>query len=73
MLKVVENWDKKNLRCYFCGETKSVKYSIEIFDPVLAENPTRVCVCNRCAMRQKAKEMDFKTKGRDVESDNCNH
>lgn len=50
-MKIISNWEKKNLRCYFCGETRSVKYKKEIFDPVVNSKPTEVCICNKCALR----------------------
>lgn len=49
-MKYIENWQDKNLRCHICGETRSVKYTIEIFDPVVDNKPTEVCVCNKCAL-----------------------
>lgn len=40
---------RNNYRCFFCGETRSVKYVTEIFDPVIDDKkPTRVCACNKC-------------------------
>ena len=50
-MKYIENWQDKNLECYFCGETRSVKYETEIVNPVIDDKPTRVCMCNRCALR----------------------
>lgn len=50
-IKLIENWRDKNLRCHFCGETRSVKYEKEIFDPVVDSKPTKVCMCNKCALR----------------------
>lgn len=41
---------RKNYRCYFCGETRSVKYITEIMDPVIDSKPTKVCCCNRCIL-----------------------
>lgn len=49
-MKLIPNWQDKNLRCHICGETRSVKYTIEIFDPVVDNKPTNVCVCNKCAL-----------------------
>ena len=34
MLKIIPDWSKKNLKCYFCEETRSVKYEVEIINPV---------------------------------------
>ena len=33
------------------GETKSVKYETEVFDPVISDKTTMVCICNKCALR----------------------
>ena len=27
-MKIIENWQDKNLKCYFCGEIRSVKYEV---------------------------------------------
>lgn len=40
---LIPDWTKKNLQCYFCGTTKSVKYEMEMDD-----KPTKVYVCNKC-------------------------
>ena len=29
-MKVIPDWQEKQLRCYFCGETRSVKYIVEV-------------------------------------------
>lgn len=50
MFNIIPDWNKKNLKCYFCGETRSVKYEMEIFDPVQDNKPSKVCVCNRCVL-----------------------
>lgn len=55
-MEYIANWQEKNLRCYYCGETRSVKYKEEIIDPVISSEPTTVCVCNKCALlRPQAK------------------
>lgn len=41
---------RKYCRCYFCGTTKSVKYTVTINDPILANEPSNVCCCNKCAL-----------------------
>lgn len=48
-MQLIANWRNKNLKCYFCGETRSVKYTVEIFNPVISDNSTKVCCCNKCA------------------------
>ena len=46
MLSPVE---RENKRCHFCNETRSVKYIVEVFDPVIdANNPSQVYACNKC-------------------------
>ena len=47
---IIPDWPKRNLRCYFCGETRSVKYAMKIHDPVISEEDPTVCVCNKCAL-----------------------
>lgn len=56
-MKLIPDWSNKNLQCHFCGETKSVKYAMKILDPVVDNNPTEVCVCNKCALRYNSKEL----------------
>lgn len=46
--KLIPDWRQKNLKCYFCGETRSVKYSMTIFDPA-SNKEIKICVCNKCA------------------------
>lgn len=48
-MKIIPVEDRKNYRCYFCEETRSVKYTLRIFDPVLDNKPCEVPCCNRCA------------------------
>jgi hypothetical protein len=57
MNKLISNWRNKNLRCHFCGETRSVKYTMKIFDPIVDSKSTEVCVCNKCALRYIDKEI----------------
>lgn len=54
-MKLIPDWQSKNLRCYFCSETRSVKYSKTIFDPALDGKPTEVCVCDKCALMKEVK------------------
>ena len=51
-MELIPNWRNKNLRCYFCGETRSVKYLIKVFDPVIDSKPIKVCACNKCALKK---------------------
>lgn len=56
ILKLIDGWQRKNLRCYFCNSTQSVKYQTEVYDPVLASGPSTVCICNKCALRHISHE-----------------
>ena len=37
-MKIIENWETKNLKCMVCGSTKSVKY----------ESINKYPMCNKC-------------------------
>lgn len=63
-IKFIKDWDKRQLRCHFCGETRSVKYETEVFDPVLDTKPTMVCMCNKCALLYKESDI---AKGIDID------
>ena len=47
-MKIIPIEDRKNCRCYFCGETRSVKYLVKIFDPIADSKPCEVTYCNKC-------------------------
>lgn len=49
-MKYITDWQHKDLKCYFCGETKSVKYTVIINDPVINNKYTEVFCCNKCAL-----------------------
>lgn len=49
-MKMIANWQDKKLTCYFCGETRSVKYMVEEFDRFKSDEPFEVCSCNKCAL-----------------------
>lgn len=51
MIKMVENWNKKDLRCYFCGEGRSVKYLVPVLDPTIKTHPREVYCCNKCVLK----------------------
>jgi len=55
---MIPDWRNKNLRCHFCDETRSVKYTMKIFDPVIDNKPTEVYVCNKCALRYMVSKSD---------------
>lgn len=48
-MQIIPADQRENLRCYFCGDTRSVKYTIRVFDPVLGTYQEDVCCCNKCA------------------------
>lgn len=48
ILSIIPREKRKNKCCYFCGTNLSVKYITEVFDPVLTNEPSQVCVCNKC-------------------------
>lgn len=55
--KLVEGWSRKDLRCHFCHSTKSVKYEMNLFDPVIDDSePSVVYVCNLCALKYSRKK-----------------
>ena len=53
-LTIIPNWNKENLKCHFCGETRSVKYKTKILIidtiPNNEETEKEVCICNKCAL-----------------------
>ena len=53
-MKLIPNWQEKDLTCHFCGTKKSVKYKTKliIIDtlPLADETEREVCVCNKCAL-----------------------
>ena len=48
-MKIIPIEERKKCRCYFCGETRSVKYLVKIFDPVVDSKSCEVSCCNKCA------------------------
>ena len=54
-MKLIPDWQNKNLTCHFCGETRSVKYELEIHD-FESDTPKVVCVCNKCALARNKLE-----------------
>lgn len=50
-MKLIPIEDRGKYRCHFCGETRSVKYLVNYFDPVETSEPIEVACCNRCALR----------------------
>lgn len=53
--RIIENYEDQNLKCHFCGTTQSIKYEIDVFDPMQpAEKFVKVSACNSCALRHGA-------------------
>lgn len=42
--RLTPDWHKKNLRCFFCDEDRSVKYEMDFHDKT-------VHVCNKCVLK----------------------
>ena len=51
-IKLIPDWRDKNLKCHFCGETRSVKYAMKVLviDPLLGTDSIEVSCCNKCAL-----------------------
>ena len=54
-MKLIPNWQEKELTCFVCGTKKSVKYSMPVMVidslPILNEQvETEVCVCSKCSL-----------------------
>ena len=53
-IRLISNEERKNARCYFCGEDKSVKYVATIYDQRLSADNyklSEVYCCNKCAAK----------------------
>ena len=66
------NWrENKNRCCCFCGETRSVKYLVDLPN-IYGERALTVDACNRCALllinENKSNNSDFKSNNFDVKS-----
>jgi hypothetical protein len=48
-MRLIPSWNTKQLTCYFCGETRSVKYEFELHD-FESDSLKTVCACNKCAL-----------------------
>lgn len=47
----ISNWQsKKNVCCYFCGETRSVKYTVDLLN-IYGDRVLTVDACNGCVRR----------------------
>lgn len=48
-IKLIDVDERKDLRCYFCGTSKSVKYKIALFNNNSIQDINERCCCNKCA------------------------
>ena len=51
-MKYIADWQKKSLKCYFCGNDQSVKYQVVIMENDKAKE---VCSCNKCIFLHEIK------------------
>lgn len=49
-MKTINIEQRNKYRCHFCGTTKSVKYIVKIYDPIVDDKPVNVTCCNKCAL-----------------------
>lgn len=49
VMKVIPVEQRGKRRCYFCGETRSVKYIVTVNNP----KPSEVPCCNKCALMRE--------------------
>ena len=55
-ISMIPNWHKKQLKCHFCGETRSVKYEVDLPKELGKSETQKVCVCNKCVLQGILKE-----------------
>ena len=48
-MRLIPNWRNQKLECYFCGETRSVKYNVTVIEDNCNKHRT-ACACNLCAL-----------------------
>lgn len=46
--KLIDREKRKEVRCYYCGTDKSVKYEIRIFDDDTIQDINKRYCCNKC-------------------------
>ena len=60
IIKLLSAVKRKGKCCYFCGETRSVKYVTEVykFNPFIkVYEPIQVCCCNKCILTETEDEI----------------
>jgi hypothetical protein len=61
VVTMIEPAKRKTLRCHFCNTDKSVKYLVEISDPI-TNQPTQIHCCNKCyALSGKGNSVNWST------------
>lgn len=45
-MQLIENWQNKELYCFYCGSNKSIKYITTVTKP--NGKTASVCACNKC-------------------------
>lgn len=59
----IPDWRTKNLKCHFCGETRSVKYKTKILEvnnsKVNNKMEREVYACNKCILTITGIEKQF--------------
>lgn len=48
-MKILQSEGRKNCHCFFCDETRSVKYLVRVFEPAVESKSHEVACCNKCA------------------------
>jgi hypothetical protein len=59
IIRLLTSEERKGKYCYFCGETRSVKYVTNAYEfDALMEvyEPIEVCCCNRCILTETENE-----------------
>ena len=59
MFKLIPDWHKLGLHCFFCCSKLSVKYEMD-FVPMGDNKPMTVPVCNRCVLIHSKQKLDWR-------------
>lgn len=49
-MNLIRGWPNKRLRCHFCGETRSVKYTVKVRSSIAEGEYIEVPACNNCVL-----------------------
>lgn len=62
-MNFIPDWRSKNLKCHFCGETRSVKYKTKILEvknsKINNKVEREVYACNKCILTITDLEKQF--------------